>query len=121
MESTNELIFVYNADSSLLAQAKDYVHKAVSPDTYECNLCQITYGGLGMKGEWKDFVKQLPYKVKFLHKDELTKQYPDLVGMKLPAVFKKQGEDISLLISAEEINQQKTVENLKALMQSKMV
>lgn len=46
-----ELLFVYNADSSLFAQAKDYLHKTVSPDTYQCRLCQLTYPGMSMDQE----------------------------------------------------------------------
>jgi hypothetical protein len=115
-----ELIFVYNADSSLGAQLKDYAHKAVSPSTYECSLCQITYGGLGMKGEWKDFLKTLPQEVVFLHRDELHAQYPDLKGVKFPVVLKKEGDKLSEFISAEEINQQKTISDLKTLVSQKL-
>ena len=116
-----EFLFVYNADSSLGAQLKDYVHKAVAPNSYQCSLCQITYGGLGMKGEWKDFLKTLPHKVTFLHRDELYKEYPKLKGIKLPAVFKKEGGQVSEFISAEEINSQKTLPNLKSLVRSKII
>ncbi|WP_232221892.1 hypothetical protein [Methanococcoides burtonii] len=49
--SKNTLIFVYNADSGLINEMKDYVHKIVSPSTYECNLCAITYGNTGIKNE----------------------------------------------------------------------
>jgi len=120
MENKIELIFVYNADSSFLAQVGDYFHKAVVPSTYKCNLCQITYGGLGMKDEWKEFVDTLPYKTTFLHRDEFTKEYPNLQKIKLPALFKKEGQNISEFISAEEINKQKTVENLKDLVRKSL-
>ena len=52
----NELIFIYNAESGLFNAVSDYLHKVISPDTYACSLCQITYGNLGMKKKWKDFL-----------------------------------------------------------------
>ena len=57
------LLFVYNADSGLLNSAKDYVHKIISPKTYECNLCAVTFGNFGIKNEWKRFVDSLNYSV----------------------------------------------------------
>ncbi|RNI14159.1 hypothetical protein EFE42_06005 [Methanohalophilus sp. RSK] len=33
----SSIIFVYNADSGLLNEMKDYVHKIVSPASYGCN------------------------------------------------------------------------------------
>ena len=119
MNNKQELIFVYNADSSLFAQAGDYIHKLVSPKSYQCNLCQITYGSIGMKREWKTFIKSLPYKATFLHRDEMIERYPDLKNRKLPAIFEKQDGKISDFISAGEINQQKTIEDLKTLIQKK--
>ena len=116
-----ELLFVYNADSSLASQLKDYVHKAVAPSSYECNLCQITYGGLGMKSEWKDFIKTLPYKITFLHRDEFQKEYPNIKDVKLPVVLKKEGEQITEFITAAEINSQKTIEDLKNLVKEKLL
>lgn len=64
------LIFVYNADSGAMAALKDYVHKMVKPMTYECNLCAVTYGNLGLKNEWKRFIERIGMPVDFLHMDE---------------------------------------------------
>jgi len=45
----SKLIFVYNADSGLLNAMKDWAHKIVSPETYPCSLCALTYNNLGMR------------------------------------------------------------------------
>ena len=84
---TTELLFVYNADSGLLNAAVDYFHKIISPATYSCSLCAVTYGNHKMRPSWQQFIAQLPVQVTFLHRDELHKQYPELTLHALPAAF----------------------------------
>jgi hypothetical protein len=43
-----KLIFVYNINFDLFSAARYYFHKIISLSTYECNLCAIPYGNLGM-------------------------------------------------------------------------
>lgn len=113
------LLFVYNADSGTFSTVKDYLHKLTDPDTYECRLCGLTYGNLGMKNEWKDFLDDLEIKVEFLHRDEFRESYPK-VPYELPAAFIKGRRGISLLISADEINSSRTLQDLEDLVRSKM-
>ncbi|MEQ9105158.1 MAG: hypothetical protein RIE53_10720 [Rhodothermales bacterium] len=77
------LVFIYNAKSGLLNGALDFVHKIVSPDTYACSLCGLTYGPLGMKRAWADFVESLPVEVAFTYPDRMP-ALPD--GQPLPAL-----------------------------------
>jgi len=37
------LIFVYNANGGLVNSWLDTAHKIVSPSTYSCSLCAITF------------------------------------------------------------------------------
>ena len=37
------LVVVYNAKSGGLNAVLDYVHKMVSPETYDCNLCKLLF------------------------------------------------------------------------------
>lgn len=117
---TNKLLFVYNVKSDLFSSAIDAVHKIISPDTYPCALCRITYGTVKMKEEWKNFIENLPHKVEFLHKDEFKKQYPGMKAVALPAVFSKTEAGIKEIISAEEINRQSSIEDLKELVYKKI-
>jgi len=110
-----ELVFVYNADSGIFSGIKDLVHKSVSPKTYGCNLCGLTFGGISMKQEWKEFIKNLPIKVAFLHMDKFIKTYPQLASVSFPVVFKKEGKTLKEFISPDEINKQKSLEDLKKL------
>lgn len=98
-----ELIFVYNADSGIWNGTLDVMHKVFSPSTYSCHLCKITYGALSVKSKWAKFIKELPVKASFYHRDEFAIKY----GVKedLPAVFVKNGGQLMLLITANEMRQ----------------
>ncbi|MPY65528.1 hypothetical protein F8S09_02315 [Deinococcus sp. SDU3-2] len=82
------LIFVYNADGGALNGLKDLWHKAVSPQTYACSLCAVTYGPLGMRREWRDFVRGLGREVRFLHRDKLAAEF-GLRDVPLPAAYEQ--------------------------------
>jgi len=81
-----KLLFVYNADAGFFNAMTDYAHKIISPNTYSCQLCKITYSMTGMKKEWKQFLQNLEYEIEFLHRDEFLKRYPNS-SHELPAVF----------------------------------
>lgn len=114
-----QLIFVYNANSDSFSSLIDFAHKIISPNTYNCNLCSLTYGNFSVKKEWKDFVQQLAIETIFLHKDEFEKLYQSQTN--LPAVFIKEKDSLKEIISAEEINQCKNLFSLKELISSKLL
>ena len=113
------LLFVYNADSGVINSLKDYVHKSVSPATYQCNLCALTYGSLGMKSTWVQFVDGLGVPVEFLHRDELRQRH-GVEDLFLPAVLLKDGSGVSVLIPAEEVNELWTLDELKGLVSTRL-
>ena len=84
---SQRLLFVYNADGGLLPSLKDLFHKILSPATYPCSLCAVTYGATSMRPEWKEFVRGLPVPVEFLHRDEFLRDYPQWRAQQLPAAF----------------------------------
>jgi hypothetical protein len=98
----NKLLFIYNADSRLWNGALDVMHKVFSPKTYACKLCGITYGALSVKKEWGEFIKNLPVKTEFLHRDEWLEKFK--LTDHLPAVFIQKGEELESFIPAEEMN-----------------
>jgi hypothetical protein len=114
----NAIVFVYNADSGLFNMLTDTAHKVFSPETYECNLCAMTFSSLGMKKEWKEFLKTIDIPLEFLHRDELKEKYASEV--ELPAIFLKSGKELNLLIEAKAINGCKDIEDLKQLITEKM-
>ena len=118
-----ELILVYNADSGLFNVLKDAFHKTFFPNTYQCNLCALTYGKFGMKDEWKEFIDRLKISYDFLHRDDFYKQlesHPNhLEDVKFPAIFLNRDGKISLFIGHKEINNCKTLKDLMNLISSK--
>lgn len=105
MPLPQRLLFVYNADGGLLPSLKDMFHKLLSPATYPCSLCAVTYGATSMRPEWKDFVRSLPVPVTFLHRDEFERDYPEVRSPRLPAAFAvAESGELSPFIQAEEMD-----------------
>ncbi|MCB2377159.1 hypothetical protein LGH70_06170 [Hymenobacter sp. BT635] len=114
-----QLIFVYNADAGLLNGLLDLAHKMISPTTYPCSLCAITYG-TRMRPEWKSFIDSLPLESQFLHRDEFSAVYPWLAQERLPAVFLKDDfSELHSFITAEELNKA-DLAGLKHLVQQRL-
>jgi len=117
METT--LIFVYNADSNLFSKVTDFAHKIISPKTYSCNLCAITYDNFGMKKEWSEFIKSIDLNLKFLHKDEFLLQYKQAES-EFPAIFISRAGVLELLITSDAINACHSIEDLEKLIADKL-
>ncbi|WP_245526227.1 hypothetical protein [Methanohalophilus mahii] len=115
----SSIVFVYNADSGLLNEMKDYVHKIVSPASYGCKLCAITYGSTGMKDEWKVFIEQLGIPVRFLHRDEFVENYGNIEAS-FPCGYIETENDLELFISTEEMNKLNNLKELKILVRTKI-
>lgn len=114
-----KLIFVYNAESGMFNALTDLAHKTLSPETYSCNLCALTYSTFGMRREWKGFLENLDLSFEFLHADEMREIY-QANGAPLPAVFIKEDEKLRVLIEAAEINECRTLGELKHLIGEKL-
>ena len=113
-----QLIFVYNAHSDLFSTVTDFAHKLLSPATYSCNLCTLTYGNFIVKQEWKSFIESLSIKAVFLYKDEFKNLYK--IQSPLPAVFIGMDGIVKVLISKQEIKSCKSLEELKELVTQKI-
>jgi hypothetical protein len=108
------LVFVYNADSGLFNSLTDLAHKIFSPKTYQCNLCAISYSVAGMKKDWREFLAGLDLQMEFLHRDELKESH-GVEDAPLPAIFKKNGNELETWIDADAINACRNIDDLKQL------
>lgn len=115
----SELVFVYNADSGILNAVKDWAHKIVSPETYPCSLCALTYDNLGMRRPWRKFIKELDCEVEFLHRDELAKEY-GIMDVPLPAAFIMQDNELKLWIKCETIGALNSLDELRLLLTQRL-
>ncbi len=113
-----KLIFVYNANSGKLNTLFDIAHKLLSPETYQCDLCSLTHEALSEKKAWKEFRERTGLEMEFLHKDEFEKLHEKSFGY--PVIFKqpgKQANTIDVFLTADEISQVKSVDELIALIE----
>lgn len=114
------LILVYNANGGPLNALGDAVHKLVSPATYPCLLCALTYGAVSMRREWRAFLDGLGLPALFLYRDELLGDLDDR-DISLPAILLCDNEpEPRVLIGAEEINALPDLAELIALVRSRL-
>jgi hypothetical protein len=115
-----KLLFVYNADSGKWNAYMDMAHKIFSPSTYPCSLCDITYGIFKIRPEWDAFIQNSPIPLEFLHKDEFLVAYPNSTYRNFPFILAvDEAETLSMFISAERLNEYKTVAELKEAISAK--
>ena len=107
------LVFVYNAKSGLLSAARDGLHKLLSPATYPCSLCTLTYGAVSMKRRWARYVAGLPYPVAFHYRDTASQRGWWGPEAPLPVALRVSGGAVEVLLSASDID---ACEDLDALM-----
>lgn len=109
-----KLLFVYNANSGKTSSFLDALHKAVSPKTYPCNLCCITFGIFKEDPTWKKFREASDLSMEFLHLDEFRKGYASKFGYKFtfPIVLSISQNELQIYVSTEELNSLKNADEL---------
>jgi hypothetical protein len=115
------LIFVYNADGDVFSTVTDFAHKIISPKTYACSLCSLTYGNFGIKKDWAEYIKTVQPSPEFLHKDEFIKKYSPSGVIKYPVVVTLKDSIPEIFISDEELNAAKSLDDLKKLIAEKSI
>ncbi len=110
---------MYNAKSDFLNKYVDVLHKIVSPDTYSCDLCNLTHGNFTEKKRWKNYRENSNSEFVFMYKDQFLDTYLDLniENLTFPAVFKKEGSVIEILFDSKVISSLSSVEDLIDLLQ----
>ncbi len=117
-----KLIFIYNADSGFRNMVIDSAHKIFSPGTYECSLCDITYGAFTENKVWQKFRDKSIVEMEFLHKDEFTKAYRSKFGHKFgfPIVLVSVNAGLDVLVKTEELNAMESAKDLIALLEERL-
>ena len=106
-----KLVFVYNADDGVFSAVTDTIHKVLSPSTYQCQLCQITYGLTTMHKDWRRFLEGIDAEKEFLHRNEFIDKYPESTA-ELPAIFKETPNGLEDFLTAAEIRQYANLQSL---------
>ena len=115
-----QLIFIYNASDDFISVSFDFIHKIVSPSTYQCSLCKVTYGNVSMHKKWKEYINSYPFDIKFLYKNNYIKYYKDLEIDKFPVAYKYDGNSYQLFISKEEFDLCDDLDDLIEIMNKKI-
>lgn len=115
------LIFVYNANGGILSALGDMVHKIVSPATYPCSLCALTYGHFSMRPEWRLFLDRLGLPTLFLYRDEFRSDL-DNRNIDLPAILlgAEGGTPPQVLVNAAELDALPNLPALIALVEARL-
>jgi hypothetical protein len=117
---SDRLIFVYNANAGIAAGIIDSIHKTVSPSTYDCSLCAITYGAFAMDRRWKAWLKTLPLDVVFHHRPDFRAAYPDAAHIALPAVLIWRSGKLQVLLGPQDITATGSVDSLIAALEMRL-
>ena len=122
-QKPQKILFIYNANSGKFNALFDSIHKIVSPKTYKCSLCDITYGIVTENKLWKKFRKESDIEMDFLHKDEFLNEYTDKFGHKftLPVVLIPINNELQVFISTDEINKLKNAEELIKIVKERLL
>ncbi len=99
----DRIILVYNEDSGVFNAVVGWSHKLLSPETYYCPLCRVTFGLAGMLVAWKNYLEKQPFPVTHLHRDEFRMQFPQLAGVPLPVILTEKTGETKVLLTSEEI------------------
>jgi len=106
-----KLLFVYNANSGRLNAVLDSAHKFLSPSTYPCSLCTLTYNTFGEKKLWKKFREECSVEMDFLHTDELEKKNSNQI-YELPVILSEEDLRFTTIMSCKELNETKDLSSL---------
>ena len=113
-----QLIFIYNVKSGVVNELVDFAHKIISPETYNCNLCAISYGAFSIKKKWSTYIETLPLKSTFTYRDKFSKKGSS--NLKFPSVFLRNDAGLEEIITASEINEIKNLDQLIDLLNRKL-
>lgn len=119
MYQERALLFVYNNDSGMLQNFKQYSLCSSPVAGGGCNLTALTHSPVGMKKDWKRFVRELSIPAQFLDKNEFKTEFRS-ADTTFPCVLVKEGSRISVLVTTEEINRCRELEDLMGVIRVRL-
>lgn len=114
-----KLVFVYNANTGIKNGLLDIAHKILNPSSYECRLCELTFGTFREKSLWKKFRQEHKMEMEFLHKDEFLKTYASkfIPAYTFPIILEVTAHNIDIFMGTTDLNAftdtQEFIENIQ--------
>ncbi|MFA4877002.1 MAG: hypothetical protein WC586_06280 [Methanoregula sp.] len=118
MPGQKTILFIYNTDSAVIRAPRDYTAGAAMLPPETCPLVTITHSPLGIKKEWKRFVRDLKTPSRFLDRIEFAREFK-VPPVAFPAVLILEDARLSVLISAEELRQCRDLSDLILLIKQR--
>lgn len=113
-----ELLFVYNANSSVSRKLFDAIRKSVSPSTYKCKLCLLTHHNFGAYQAWKEFVETSKVPIRIFHKDEFFREF--VKEIEFPTVMSYDNSSLNCILGREELSSINDLNELFVLLKEKV-
>ena len=120
MPNSKTILFIYNTNNGMLQSLKDYFAgsaTAQGPDA--CPLTAITQSPVGMKKEWKRFLKELVIPSRLLNRNEFSWEF-GYMETTFPAVLVQKGAELAVLVGTEELGQCRDLTDLICLVQQRL-
>ena len=113
MSPKPKLYFIYNARKGLLQGVFDSAHKLISPKTYPCDLCALTYHSFGKRPAWENYLQKVreDFDIHFLYKSEKA-DWPFKSNVKLPAILLISGNKQSVILAKSDFKELSSLESL---------
>tara|TARA_R110002072_G_scaffold290921_1_gene458784 strand:- start:5521 stop:5889 length:369 start_codon:yes stop_codon:yes gene_type:complete len=113
------ILFVYNANSNAMNRMVDFAHKILKPSTYKCQLCSLTHHTLGERLIWKAFKQQSNLKLDFYYIKKFEEEY--ILSYNYPVILVEENGDLEVIMSNNELNKIKDVEELISILEVKLM
>jgi hypothetical protein len=119
MPQEESLLFVSNSDSGALPLIKNYSGNSATSRSDGCNLSMLTHSPVGMKKEWKRFIREQKLPSRALDRDEFHAEFGSAITT-FPVVLVRTGRGLAVLISTDELNRCRSLEDLISLLQQRL-
>ena len=119
MSQEETLLFVSNSNSGVLPQIKNYSDHSAASHSEGCHLSSLTYSPVGMKKEWKRFIREQKLPSRILDREEFRAEFGS-IAMTFPVVLVRTRRGLSVLISTDELNRCRSLEDLMNLLQQRL-
>lgn len=120
MPDSKTLLLVFNLDSGILESLHDYSSsKAAASAADACPLSRIIHSPVGIKKEWKRFLKDLTIPSRSLDRDEFMREFGNR-HLTYPVIVIRKGTELSFIVNSEEIQRCQDLSQLISLIEERL-
>ena len=120
ISSPKKIIFIYNASDNFSSVMFDFIHKIISPNTYQCSLCKITYGNFKKYDEWERYIESIPYQVEFLYKNNYKDYHKDLKVEEFPIALIQNEDSYQTILLKKDFDSCNDLKELIQIIEKKL-